>query len=111
MNSVSISLLVLQFPEAVASTAARVFAPLLPRGGPSSGSNGRRASNPQYVGGLQGRGPVLPPSAPILLPPPEESIAMLVSMGFDRNRAIRALTQARNDVTAATNLLLEGLND
>eukprot|EP00250_Pteridium_aquilinum_P022918 c25908_g1_i1 orf=517-1401(-) len=97
-----------KFPEAMASAAARAFAPLFPRGGAPSSSNARRASNPQYVGGLQGRGPALAPSAPFLLPPPEESVAMLVSMGFDRNRALQALTQARNDVTAATNLLLEG---
>lgn len=98
----------IKFPEAVAAAAGRVLAPLLPRGGAVPSSNGRRPSNPQYVGGLQGRGPALVPSAPILGQPPEESIAMLVSMGFDRNRAIQALTQARNDVTAATNLLLEG---
>ncbi|KAH7290925.1 hypothetical protein KP509_30G069500 [Ceratopteris richardii] len=98
----------IKFPEAMASTAARVFAPLLPRGGVSSSSNGRRSSSPQFVAGLQGRGPGLAPSAPVLLPPPEESVAMLVSMGFDRTRVLQALTQARNDVTIATNLLLEG---
>ena len=48
------------------------------------------------------------PSVPVSLPPPEESVAMLVSMGFDRNRAVQALTEARNDVTRATNLLVEG---
>ncbi|XP_031115708.1 rhomboid-like protein 20 [Ipomoea triloba] len=39
--------------------------------------------------------------------PPEESITMLVSMGFDRNSARQALIRARNDVNAATNILLE----
>nr|GMD57801.1 rhomboid-like protein 20 [Ipomoea batatas] len=39
--------------------------------------------------------------------PPEESITTLVSMGFDRNSARQALIRARNDVNAATNLLLE----
>ncbi|GAV90159.1 UBA domain-containing protein/Rhomboid domain-containing protein [Cephalotus follicularis] len=39
--------------------------------------------------------------------PPEDSIAMLVSMGFDRNSARQALVQARNDVNVATNILLE----
>lgn len=97
-----------KFPEAIASAAARAFAPLFSRGGAVSSSNGRRASTPQYVGGLQGRGAALAPSAPVLLPPSEESVAMLVSMGFERNRAVQALTQTRSDVTAATNLLLEG---
>lgn len=39
--------------------------------------------------------------------PTEDSIATLVSMGFDRNSARQALVHARNDVTAATNILLE----
>ncbi|URE06122.1 UBA [Musa troglodytarum] len=39
--------------------------------------------------------------------PPESSIAMLVSMGFNSNAARQALMQARNDINAATNILLE----
>lgn len=39
--------------------------------------------------------------------PTEDSIATLVSMGFDRNSARQALVQARNDVNAATDILLE----
>ncbi|KAM7505236.1 hypothetical protein LguiB_004140 [Lonicera macranthoides] len=39
--------------------------------------------------------------------PPEDSIATLVSMGFDRNSARQALIHARNDINAATNFLLE----
>ncbi|OAY77468.1 Rhomboid-like protein 20 [Ananas comosus] len=39
--------------------------------------------------------------------PPESSIAMLVSMGFDSNAARQALMQARNDINVATNILLE----
>ncbi|EXC34971.1 hypothetical protein L484_014698 [Morus notabilis] len=39
--------------------------------------------------------------------PSEDSIATLVSMGFDRNNARQALVQARNDVNVATNILLE----
>ena len=46
-------------------------------------------------------------SAPPLTPPPEENVATLVAMGFDRNDALQALAVARNDITAATNLLLE----
>ncbi|KAL1220135.1 Rhomboid-like protein 18 [Cardamine amara subsp. amara] len=39
--------------------------------------------------------------------PSEEAIATLVSMGFDQNAARQALVHARNDVNAATNILLE----
>ncbi|XP_047324433.1 rhomboid-like protein 20 [Impatiens glandulifera] len=45
-------------------------------------------------------------SAPTI-EPTEESIATLVSMGFDMNHARQALVQAGNDVNAATNILLE----
>ncbi|KAF8398217.1 hypothetical protein HHK36_017143 [Tetracentron sinense] len=38
---------------------------------------------------------------------PEDSIATLVAMGFDRNSARQALVQARNDINMATNILLE----
>ncbi|KAL3637134.1 Rhomboid-like protein 20 [Castilleja foliolosa] len=50
------------------------------------------------------------PSAPLLsssTEPPEDAIATLVSMGFDRDSARQALVHARNDVNAATNILLE----
>ncbi|KAK4377886.1 hypothetical protein RND71_004182 [Anisodus tanguticus] len=39
--------------------------------------------------------------------PPEDAIAMLVSMGFDRNLARQALIHSRNDINTATNVLLE----
>lgn len=44
---------------------------------------------------------------PSAVEPSEDSIATLVSMGFDRNNARQALVQARNDVNVATNILLE----
>lgn len=44
---------------------------------------------------------------PTATEPPEDSIATLVSMGFDRNAARQALVHARNDVNMATNILLE----
>ncbi|KAK6942161.1 Peptidase S54, rhomboid domain [Dillenia turbinata] len=47
------------------------------------------------------------PSAASSAEPPEDSISTLVSMGFDRNSARHALVQARNDLNAATNILLE----
>jgi Holliday junction resolvasome RuvABC DNA-binding subunit len=39
--------------------------------------------------------------------PPAASVETLVSMGFDEHSARQALTQARNDINAATNILLE----
>jgi Holliday junction resolvasome RuvABC DNA-binding subunit len=54
--------------------------------------------------------PMAAPTMASPLPPPsEEAIHTLVSMGFDRNQAVRALAQARNDVHLATNLLLEAI--
>lgn len=47
------------------------------------------------------------PSVPSATTPSEDSIATLVSMGFDRNDARQALVQAQNDVNVATNILLE----
>jgi uncharacterized UBP type Zn finger protein len=46
-------------------------------------------------------------SAPPLTPPLEENVATLVAIGFDRSDALQALAVARNDITTATNLLLE----
>ncbi|KZV22473.1 Ubiquitin-associated (UBA) protein isoform 1 [Dorcoceras hygrometricum] len=42
-----------------------------------------------------------------ILEPPEDSIATLVSMGFERNSARQALVRTRNDINAATNILLD----
>lgn len=53
---------------------------------------------------LQRNNPAPMQSAP---EPPEDSIATLVSMGFDRNSARQALVHARNDMNVATNILLE----
>lgn len=88
----------LQFPEALASAAERLFAPLL------SGVSTPPATGRGGHANLQHR---FAASAPPLTTPPEESIATLVAMGFDRNDALQALAVARNDITTATNLLLE----
>ncbi|KAL9240016.1 hypothetical protein vseg_014280 [Gypsophila vaccaria] len=48
-----------------------------------------------------------PPPLANSVEPTEDSITMLVSMGFDRDNARQALVQARNDVNVATNILLE----
>lgn len=39
--------------------------------------------------------------------PPQDSIATLVSMGFDVSSARQALMRAHNDINVATNILLE----
>ncbi|KAF7139258.1 hypothetical protein RHSIM_Rhsim07G0181600 [Rhododendron simsii] len=49
--------------------------------------------------------PAAPPAS--TAEPVEDSIATLVSMGFDRSSARQALIHARNDLNAATNILLE----
>lgn len=45
--------------------------------------------------------------APPVPPPSEENITFLVSMGFNRERVIRALQSTGGNVEAATNLLLQ----
>ncbi|XP_052209446.1 rhomboid-like protein 20 [Diospyros lotus] len=94
----------LKFPEFFASFFSRFW--------PSTGSTlstgpGRNVLGtiPSYPG-LQVEGNY-PASMSATIEPPEDSIATLVSMGFDRNSARQALTQARNDMNAATNILLE----
>jgi uncharacterized UBP type Zn finger protein len=43
-----------------------------------------------------------------MLPQPSEaSLMTLISMGFNRNSAMQALMLTRNDLNAATNVLLE----
>uniref|UniRef100_A0A0D9UZG5 UBA domain-containing protein n=1 Tax=Leersia perrieri TaxID=77586 RepID=A0A0D9UZG5_9ORYZ len=89
--------------QVIASFFARFLAP-------SSGSSSRPPRS--LVGDMTSRtGRAVqnhPPSgfAPVV-EPPESSIAMLVSMGFDGNAARQALMRARNDINAATNILLE----
>lgn len=99
----------MKFPEAVASAVGRVFSPFFPRTPTTTvlRINTRETVNAQFGRALEGRlAATAPPLAPVI-PPPEESVATLVAMGFDRNRALQALAQARNDLTVATNLLLE----
>ncbi|XP_062196175.1 rhomboid-like protein 20 isoform X2 [Phragmites australis] len=93
----------MKIPQIIASFFARYFAPSsgnasrpsrsLVRNTPSQ--TGRAVQNPSSTG-----------FAPIV-EPPESSVAMLVSMGFDGNAARQALMRARNDINVATNILLE----
>ncbi|OVA02001.1 Ubiquitin-associated domain/translation elongation factor EF-Ts [Macleaya cordata] len=79
----------------------------------STGGSSPTVSNRNVIGSVpsfggrevQGNRPSAPPA--FTMEPPEDSIATLVSMGFDRNTARQALIQARNDINTATNILLE----
>ncbi|KAI4300896.1 hypothetical protein L6164_034223 [Bauhinia variegata] len=93
-----------KFPEFISSLFSRISLP-------SMGSP-RAASTRNIVGNISsypGRPAERNYSTTIQssLEPREDSIATLVSMGFDRNSARQALVQARNDVNMATNILLE----
>lgn len=92
-----------KLPQIVASFFARFFAP------PSASSSRPSRSLVGNVPSHTGRTVQNQPStgfAPVV-EPPESSIAMLVSMGFDSNAARQALVRARNDINVATNILLE----
>ncbi|KAJ0099326.1 hypothetical protein Patl1_21158 [Pistacia atlantica] len=98
-----------KFPEFVASFFSRLSWPSV---GSSSAAPSRNVvgSVPSYTGRQVEASTLIrsyPSPTPSSIEPPEDSIAMLVSMGFDRNSARQALVHARNDVNAATNILLE----
>ncbi|XP_010505880.1 PREDICTED: rhomboid-like protein 18 [Camelina sativa] len=88
-----------KFPQFMASFFSRFSLPSL-----SSQSQPQRRTSPNL-----GRQSVRAFRAPMpsTTEPSEEAIATLVSMGFDQNAARQALVHARNDVNAATNILLE----
>ncbi|KAG8045182.1 hypothetical protein GUJ93_ZPchr0008g13966 [Zizania palustris] len=93
----------MKMPRVISSFFARIFEP-------TSGGSSRPSRS--LVGNMTSRTTRVvqnqPPSgfAPVV-EPSESSIAMLVSMGFDGNAARQALVRARNDINAATNILLE----
>ncbi|CAN7007121.1 unnamed protein product [Brassica oleracea var. botrytis] len=88
-----------KLPGFIASFFSRMSLP-----SSSSHSQAPRRTSPSL-----GRQAVRSYQAPIpsSIEPSEEAIATLVSMGFDQNAARQALVHARNDVNAATNILLE----
>ncbi|KAG9454872.1 hypothetical protein H6P81_007776 [Aristolochia fimbriata] len=97
-----------KFPDFIASFLSRLSWPSL--GAPSSTTpSGNFIGRPSYAGHQLEVPRNYPASAPFasVAEPPEDSISTLVSMGFDRNMARQALMQARNDINAATNILLE----
>ncbi|KAM7524421.1 hypothetical protein LguiA_014323 [Lonicera macranthoides] len=95
----------MKFPEFIASFFSRLSWPSIRSSSPSAPSrnilgNVRPYAVHQVEGNYQ---------APLSATeePSEDSIATLISMGFDRNSARQALVHARNDVNVATNILLE----
>ncbi|KAJ6778869.1 hypothetical protein OIU74_002620 [Salix koriyanagi] len=96
-----------KFPEFTASFFPRLSWPSMgsPRGATTRNVTG---SAPFHAGRHVERTSPAPmaPSAE----PPEDAIATLVSMGFDRISARQALVQSRNDINIATNILLEALS-
>ncbi|KAL6985094.1 Rhomboid-like protein 20 [Sarracenia purpurea var. burkii] len=96
----------LKFPDFIAAFFSRLSLPSTGSTVPTAPSrNVPRNIAPPYTG-RQVEGNYLAPTS-LTMEPPEDSIATLVSMGFDRNSARQALMHARNDVNAATNILLE----
>ncbi|KAL3632574.1 Rhomboid-like protein 20 [Castilleja foliolosa] len=103
----------MKFPEFIASFFSRLSFPSIGNTSPPTRSSSSLSRNvlgsaapPPYAGRhVEANYPSAPLSS--LIEPPEDSIATLVSMGFDRNSARQALVHARNDVNAATNILLE----
>ncbi|CAO2198340.1 unnamed protein product, partial [Urochloa humidicola] len=93
----------MKIPQIISSFFARYFAPSpgsTPR--PSRSLVGNAPSQTGRVGQNQSSTGFAP-----VVEPPESSIAMLVSMGFDGSDARQALMRARNDINVATNILLE----
>ncbi|KAJ7972118.1 ubiquitin-associated domain-containing protein 2 [Quillaja saponaria] len=91
-------------PDFVASIFLRLSFPSM-RSPPAVPARNAVGSVPSYPARqLERNYPAPVQSAP---EPLEDSIATLVSMGFNRNSARQALVQARNDVNVATNILLE----
>ncbi|PSS01036.1 Rhomboid-like protein [Actinidia chinensis var. chinensis] len=94
----------LKFPDFIASFFPRLSWPSMGSIVPAAQSRNVPRNIPSYTG-RRGNYPAPPTSSTV--EPSEDSIATLVSMGFERNSARQALVHARNDVNAATNILLE----
>ncbi|KAL3534665.1 hypothetical protein ACH5RR_003126 [Cinchona calisaya] len=95
----------MKFPEFIASFFYRLSWPSMGSTSPATPARNTVGNMPSYAGRqVEGNYPAPFPST---VGPPEDSIATLESMGFDRDSARQALVHARNDVNAATNILLE----
>ncbi|KAL0404802.1 UNVERIFIED_CONTAM: Rhomboid-like protein 20 [Sesamum radiatum] len=100
----------IKFPEFIASFFSRLSWPSRGSTSPTGSSRNLLGNAPPYaVRQMEGNYPAGNYPAPLssMMEPPEDAIATLVSMGFDRNSARQALIRSRNDINAATNILLE----
>ncbi|KAG8372138.1 hypothetical protein BUALT_Bualt12G0035200 [Buddleja alternifolia] len=106
----------MKFPECVVSLFSRISWPSIGSSSSTASSRNVLGSAPSYAGQpveatffyfLCLRNYAAPTPLSSTVEPPEEVITTLVSMGFDRNSARQALVHARNDINAATNILLE----
>ncbi|KAI9160006.1 hypothetical protein LWI28_004180 [Acer negundo] len=93
-----------KFPEYITSFFSRISWPSM-GSSPAASTRNVVGGAPSYAGRQVER--TYPSPVPTTIEPTEDSIAVLVSMGFDRNSARQALVHARNDINAATNILLE----
>eukprot|EP00268_Persea_americana_P054866 TRINITY_DN632_c1_g1_i1.p1 TRINITY_DN632_c1_g1~~TRINITY_DN632_c1_g1_i1.p1 ORF type:complete len:296 (+),score=23.20 TRINITY_DN632_c1_g1_i1:359-1246(+) len=97
----------MKLPQFITAFFSRLSQPP-PAGSSSATLRGNISGNaPSYVGHQPERNYPSLTALSSVAEPPEDSIAMLVSMGFDRNSAREALMHARNDINVATNILLE----
>ncbi|XP_016471602.2 rhomboid-like protein 20 isoform X1 [Nicotiana tabacum] len=95
-----------KFPEFITSFFARLSWPSMGNMPPPSAPARNSPGNvPSFAGRQMERNYTAPVSSTV--EPPEDTIATLMSMGFDRNAARQALIHAGNDVNTATNILLE----
>ncbi|KAL2480781.1 Ubiquitin-associated (UBA) protein [Abeliophyllum distichum] len=95
----------IKFPEFIASFFSRLSWPFTGRTSPTAPARNTLGSTPFHTARqVEGN---FPASLSSTTDPPEDSVATLVSMGFERNSARQALIHARNDVNVATNILLE----
>ncbi|GAA0155840.1 serine protease [Lithospermum erythrorhizon] len=95
-----------KLPEFIASFFSRLSFPSVGNWSSSTPNGNTIGGAPSQVGRQVEQNFPAPPM-PSSFDPPEDSIAMLVSMGFERDSARQALIHARNDTNVATNILLE----
>ncbi|KAJ4819930.1 Ubiquitin-associated domain-containing protein 2 [Rhynchospora pubera] len=95
-----------KFPDALASTFSRMTWPSSSSSTQNSSSDGNVERLPSYSSNQRDVNQQ-EETVPMLPQPSEASLTTLMSMGFDRTSAMQALLLTRDDLNAATNLLLE----
>lgn len=93
----------IKLPKLVTSAVSWLFSPLVSSAPPTTSA--RRTHRRETIDAPLGQQFQNHLAAPTVAAS-EEAISTLVSMGFDRSSAMQALIQARNDISAAADLLL-----